>query len=412
MWSKMTEEVIEATYETPLLAHACLEPTNATALYKDGNLTLWGASQAPWTMRLAGRRGAKRGRAKISGKMTPIVMPAGGSFGLKGEWEVFQEATELAIQVPGKPVKVIWSREEDIRHDVYRSDAISKFRAYLDEQNLPKAWHHRIVGQSLLNAITKRLISVSLDVGRLFDYRFIVEGADHSSYAIPNQRVEVIEYKTHVPIGFWRSNGHGNNAFFTESFLDECAHEAGTDPLEYRRRLLQHNPRYLRILDLLESKSQWHRPLASGRGRGIAIHASYGSIVGQVAEVTVDASNRVSVDRVVCAVDCGKTVNPDTVIAQMEGGIIFALSAILFGEITIEGGKAKQSGYSDYEMVRMSHTPRIETHIVESDEDPGGVGEPVVPATFGAIPNAVTAASGTRIRSLPITKHGFQCKSR
>jgi isoquinoline 1-oxidoreductase beta subunit len=280
----------------------------------------------------------------------------------------------------------------------------------LGRDGLPEAWHYRVVAQPLISSLMKRGFSVSLDFDRFTKYRFLVEGADDLPYGIPNQQIEVVPFRSQIPIGFWRSNGHGFNAFFKEGFLDECALSVKADPLQYRRDLLRGNPRWLRILDTLEQHAQWGRPLRAGQGRGIALHRSYGTLVGQVAEATFDPSGGLSVDRVVCVVDCGMVVHPDTVRAQMEGAIIFALSAVLYGEITIERGDVVQSNFHDYPMVRLRQSPEIDTVIVPSDSAPTGAGEPAVPAAFGAISNAISAAWGKRVRSLPVTKLGLSAR--
>ncbi len=398
--------VVEATYEVPLLAHACMEPMNCTALFENGAAEIWIGSQTP----LAGRWGAPQGAALVGAEVTEPVTThitlTGGGFGRRSDADVARQAVALAASIPGRPVKLIWSREEDVQHDMYRPHAVSRFRAALNSDGTPEAWDNRVVSQSLMNSFGER--NLPWGGGNPDKDHFSVEGAVDIPYAIAPMRVDLVDYPTPVPIGFWRSVGHSSNAFFVESFLDECAHAAGIDPLLYRRALLADRPRHREVLDMLAERSQWGQPLEPGRGRGVALHASFRSIVGQVVEVTVAEDGALSVDRVVCVVDCGTVINPDTVKAQMEGSILFGLTAALFGEITIEDGRVAQSNFYDYDMLRMAEAPAIETHIVPSTEPPGGVGEPGLPPALPALTNAIFAATGERIRALPVTKSSLR----
>jgi isoquinoline 1-oxidoreductase beta subunit len=271
-----------------------------------------------------------------------------------------------------------------------------RLMAGLDDKGNLIAWWHTIVGQSITTgtAFEGMLVKNGIDGTS-------VEGARDIPYAIPNLLVDLHSPRLGVPVQWWRSVGHSHNAFVVESFLDEVAHSAGKDPIEFRRALLADKPRHLGVLELAAAKAGWGTPLPAGRGRGIAVHESYGSFVAHVAEVSVDPKGKVLVHRVVCAVDCGKYVNPDTIVAQMESGIIFGLSAALYGEITLKNGRVEQSNFHDYPVLRISETPGMEVHIVQNREKPGGIGEPGVPTVAPAVANAVFAATGIRVRSLP-----------
>ncbi|GAC1459831.1 MAG: hypothetical protein PVSMB10_17430 [Pseudarthrobacter sp.] len=270
--------------------------------------------------------------------------------------------------------------------------------ACLDEKGMPLAWHHRIVGQSIIagTPFESAMVKDGIDDTS-------VEGAANTPYAIPNLQVELHSPKNSVPVLWWRSVGHSHTAFVMESFLDELAHAAGQDPYQYRRQLLAKHPRTLKVLETAAKKAGWGKPLPTGHGRGIAVHESFGSFIAQVAEVSLDDKGNIKVHRVVCAVDCGRIVNPDTIKAQMESGITFGLSAALYGAITLKNGRVEQGNFNDYSLVRMPVMPQVEVHIIESGEPPGGVGEPGVPPIAPAVANALFAACGARVRSLPMT---------
>ncbi len=397
---------VEATYETPFLAHACMEPMNCTALFEDGRAEIWMSTQSPLTGRWGAQRGAELVGQEVTEPVTTHVTLTGGGFGRRADLDLAKQAMALAASVPGRPVKLVWSREEDIQHDMYRPPAVARFRAALGPDGAPTVWDNRIVTQSIAQSFGER--NLPWGGGNPAKDHLSIEGAADLAYAVPKARVDLVDHPTPVPVGFWRSVGHSNNAFFVESFLDECAHAAGADPVDYRRRLLSGRPRHRAVLDLLAEKSGWGRPMAPGRGRGVALHESFRSIVGQVVEVSVADDGTLAIDRVVCVVDCGTVINPDTVKAQMEGAILFGLTAALFGEITIEDGRVAQSNFYDYEMIRMAQTPQFETHIVPSAEPPGGVGEPGLPPSMPALTNAIFAATGERIRSLPVTKSALR----
>ncbi|TNE63696.1 MAG: xanthine dehydrogenase family protein molybdopterin-binding subunit [Alphaproteobacteria bacterium] len=391
-------ETVEARYATPYLAHACMETMNCTAVVQDGAAELWMPSQTPLAMKWAA------GDLDLPNGIIFNTTLAGGAFGRRSEKDVAVHALRMAAAVPGRPVKAIWPREEDIRHDVYRPAARARIRAAVGADGMPTGFDFRIAVQSPMEGFTRRNAPFTQngdgDAG-------VVEGAVHHPYALGARRVENATVRLPVPVGFWRSVGHSNNGFFVESFIDELAHRAGQDPMAYRRALLAHDPRLAAIMDTLADLSAWHTPPAEGIVRGVAFHPSFLSYVAQVAEVRVNADKSLKVERVYCVVDCGQTVNPDTVKAQMEGGIIFGLSALMHGEINIEAGAVVQSNFPDYDMVRMADAPDIIVHVMENSEAPGGVGEPGVPPVFAAVTNAIFAANGERIRSLPIRNHGY-----
>ncbi len=390
-------KAVTADYFTPYLAHAAMEPINCTAVVRAGKTCeVWVGNQAPTLVRMF----AAKASGLDSENVTVHTPYLGGGFGRRAEMDVVMQTVLLAKQIPDTPVQLIWSREEDIQHDVYRPMAASRFSAALDNSGNIVGWHNRIVGQSCTAGITARVMPAA--ASDLMKDKTTSEGAFDLPYAMANRRVEHVLTHEPVPVGFWRSVGHSYNAFFAESFLDECAHAAGRDPYAYRLAMLKHAPRIAKVLEVAAQKAGWDTPLPNGHGRGIALAESFHTIVAQVAEVEM-AGNSPKVRRIVCAVDCGFAVNPDTVVAQMESAIVFGLSAALHGEITLKNGRVEQSNFYNYDMVRLADTPVIEVHIVNSGiEHLGGIGEPGTPPVAPAVCNAIFAASGTRIRSLPI----------
>ena len=376
-------KVVDAEYRVPFLAHAPMEPLNATAWLHDGKLDLWTGNQNPLGFRAAAAAAAGIAADKVT------VHPAylGGGFGRKFITDYAEQAVLIAKQIDA-PVKLIWSREEDIRQDRYRPAVTSRFKAGLDASGKPVAWRNGYVEKH--------------------------EPADAPliPYAIANQSIRSVASPTHVPFGPWRSVDHSQHGFFTESFVDELAHAAGKDPYQFRRELLVGEPRLLKVLDTVAEKAGWSNPLPKGWGRGIALQRSFGSIVAQVVEVQVAADGKVRAHRVVCVVDCGFAINPNGLIAQMESGAIYGLTAALYGEITIDKGAVVQSNFHDYQMVRMDDAPLLETYIVNSDQALGGAGEPGTPAIAPALANAIFAATGTRIRELPVKNYDLKIKLR
>jgi isoquinoline 1-oxidoreductase beta subunit len=384
-------KVVEAVYQVPFLEHACMEPMNATAHVMPNSVTLWAPTQNPG--------GHQALAAKLAGvpveRVEVVTTLLGGGFGRRGEPDFVTDAVETSKAV-GAPVKVIWTREDDIQHGFYRPATYNVFRAALDANGQPVAWWNRIVGPGIL--IQKgRAPKGTLDPAA-------VEGARNHPYDIANIRVEWVEKDFGVPVGFWRSVGSSQNAFITESFVDELAHAAGKDPYEYRRALLGKAPRHLAVLDAAAKGAGWGTPLPAGRARGIAVAFSYGSYAAHVAEVSVAPDGGVRVHRFVCAIDCGIAVNPDQVRSQMEGGAIYALTAALYGKITLDKGRVQQSNFHDYPMLRIGEAPTVETIIVDSGQAPGGLGEPGVPPVAPAVTNAIFVLTGKRIRTLPIDK--------
>ena len=393
--------VVEADYDVPYVTHACMESMNATAVLRDGGRAeVWAPVQNRLTMRSGVSRGM--GWAGVSpNDVTLHVTMCGGAFGRRSDMDVVAEAACLAAHYPGRPVKVLWSREEDISRGLYRSQAAARLRAALGTDGLPVAYDALVATQSILNAMGGRNLPVTPGADGDF---LSVEGLDKRHYEIPNRRMRSEHVPSHVPIHFWRSNGFSFNTFFTESFVDECAAAAGVDPLDYRRAMLRDSPRHMAVLDRVAAMSGWGEPLPPGRGRGVAIEECYRSVVAQVAEVTVAPDGEIRVDRVHCAIDAGLVLNPDSVVAQMEGGIVWGITAALMNRITLEGGAVVKSNFYDFFVQRMANAPEVRVEIVASDEPPCGVGEPGVVPAAAAVANAIYAATGRRLRSLPLAE--------
>jgi isoquinoline 1-oxidoreductase beta subunit len=388
---------IAADYFVPYLAHATLEPLNCTAVVRQaGTCEVWVGNQAPTFVKWFAARAAGIDSDNVT-VHTPYL---GGGFGRRFEVDVVMQAVMVAKRLPDTPVQLIWSREEDMTHDVYRPMAASRFRAALDANGNVTSWHNRVVGQSCTGNLTERLLPAA--ASDMMKDKTTVEGAFDLPYALPNHVVEHVLTHEPVPVGYWRSVGHSYNAFFTESFIDECAVAAGEDPVAFRLALLKDAPRFRKVLETVAAKAGWDTPPAAGVARGVAIAESFHSIVAEVAEVELkDGAPRVR--RVVCAVDCGFAVNPDIVAAQMESAIIFGLTAALHGEITVKAGRVEQTNFPDYDMVRLASSPEIEVHIVDSGlEHLGGIGEPGTPPIAPAVCNALFKLTGKRIRALPI----------
>jgi isoquinoline 1-oxidoreductase beta subunit len=291
-------------------------------------------------------------------------------------------------------VQVVWSREEDLQHDFYRPMEVSRMAGGLDEKGMPVAWQQHVATSSIFARVFPPIVWLKGDPA-------IAEGAADLAYAIPNHAMASSTQPSLVPVGYWRSVGNSQNAFFKECFLDEIAAAGGIDPVELRRRLLRDQPRMLAVLERVAKEGDWGKPLPPGQGRGVALHPSAGSIVAEIAEVAVDGG-RISVKRVVAAMDCGLVIAPDSVETQVQGSIVYGLTAALFGKITVEKGRVVQSNFPDYDMVRMAQMPKVEVHIIASTADPGGVGQPPTAPIAPAIANAVFAATGKRVRSLPL----------
>jgi isoquinoline 1-oxidoreductase beta subunit len=390
--------VVEARYDVPFVTHACMEPMVATAIIRhDGIAEAWVSSQSSMAVRQGVARGSGWAGVEPEAIICHVTMN-GGAFGRRSDQDVVAQAAFLAARHRGRPVKLMWSREEDIGRGLYRSHAAASLRAAMGPDGMPIAYDALVAAQSVVNSIAGRNLPFTPSP----DGDFItVEGLDKPYYSIAGKRVRSQHVASHVPVHFWRSNGFSFNTFFTESFIDECALSANADPLDYRRKLLRSSPRHHAVLDRVAEMASWDSPLAPGRGRGIAIEECYRSVVAQVVEVTVGADREITVDRVFCAVDVGLVINPDAVRAQMEGGIVFGLTTALMSKINFEGGAVVENNFHDFPMLRIADVPAITVQIVESDLPPGGAGEPGVVPVAAALGNAIYAATGTRIRSLP-----------
>jgi isoquinoline 1-oxidoreductase beta subunit len=401
---------VEAVYEVPFLAHATMEPVNCTVHVRPDGCDIWVGTQVPTF--------AQTAAAKVTGlppeKVEVHNHVLGGGFGRRLEVDFIVRAVEIAKQL-ASPVKVVWTREEDIQHDMYRPYYYDRIAAGLDERGKPIAWTHRITGSSIIARVTSELFPKTLRVMRAAGLHNLVamvrgldtdavEGAAEPPYALDNIKVDYVRQEPPgIPTAFWRGVGTTHSIFVVESFIDELAMAAKQDPFEYRRALLDKSPRAKAVLELAAERAGWGRPLPPRSGRGISLLHAFGeTYIAQVAEVSVSNEGDVRVQRVVCAVDCGTIVNPDTVKAQMESGIIFGITAALFGEITIKDGRVEQSNFDDYRMLRIHEAPLIDVHLVKSTEAPGGVGEPGTSAVMPAVANAIFAATGKRIRKLPI----------
>lgn len=385
---------LSARYRVPYLPHLCMEPMNCTARVTGDACEVWVGNQAPSLVRSTASQ-----LTGLPAERVQVHIPyLGGGFGRRAEMDVVREAVLLARTMPGQAVQLIWSRGEDVRHDYYRPAVACSLEAGLDDVGAPLAWRQRLCGPSVATAYMRRHFP---SVPQLLPDPTDVEGALHMPYAVEAFRLEHVELDPGVPVGFWRSVGHSQNAFFIESFIDELAAHARRDPVEYRRALLAGEPRHLRVLEACTEAAGWGSPLSPGRGRGVALHASYGSVVGQVAELRMTAAGPV-VERLVCAIDCGTVVNPDIVRAQMEGAMVFGLNAALQGGITLQGGAVVESNFHDCPLLGLGRTPTMEVLVLASADPPGGVGEPGVPPVAPAVANALFAATGERRRELPL----------
>jgi isoquinoline 1-oxidoreductase subunit beta len=385
---KRAARTIAAEYRVPFLAHATMEPMNATVQFRDGAATVWAATQAPGL--------AREAVAKVLGisasKVNLRVPFLGGGFGRRYLTDCLQQAAALARQTAGAPLQLIWSREQDVTHDYYRPAYLARCEAGLDAAGSLIAWKMTSAGSSLGAPAFADMAS---------------DGAANTAYQFPHARIAHQSVETPVTMGIWRSVSHSQNAFFVESFIDEAAAAAGQDAIAYRERLLAGNARHLRVLQRLRELSGWSTtpqatPAGERRALGVALHSCFGSIVGQVAQVSVSASRQIRVHRVDCVIDCGIAVNPNLIRQQIEGGVVYGLSAALYGEITLQDGQVQQSNFHDYPLLRMHECPEIRTEIIAAGERCGGVGETGTPPIAPAVANALFALSGQRLRSLPL----------
>jgi isoquinoline 1-oxidoreductase subunit beta len=384
----------EAHYEVPFLAHATMEPMNCTVHLTPGACELWLGTQIMTRVQAAAAATAGLPLDKVTVHNQII----GGGFGRRLEPDMAIKAIRVAQQVDG-PVKVVWTREEDIQHDLYRPIYYDRLTATLKDGKID-GWHHRITGSS----VVARWLPPAFKANHNIDFD-TVDSAVDVPYAIPNLRVEVVrDEPPAVPTGFWRGVGPNNNVFAIESFIDELARKAGKDPVEFRRSLLTKTPRLLAALDLAAEKAGWGTPLPQRHGRGISVQVSFASFIATVAHVEVSDQGDVRLHRLTTAVDTGIAVNPDTIVAQLQGGMIFGSTAALYGEITVANGRVKQSNFHDYRMLRIDQAPAIDVHLIKSGEAPGGIGETGATTAPPAIRNAIYAATGIPLRRLPIDR--------
>ena len=382
---------VEATYLVPFLAHATMEPMNCTVHVHRDACEVWVGTQA--------MARAQAAAAKVTGlPLDKIVVHnhlLGGGFGRRLEIDGVTRATQIAMQVDG-PVKVVWTREEDIQHGMYRPCFFDRFSASLDEKGMPVAWSHRFAGSSVMARWAPPFFNNGLDPDT-------TEGAIDLVYALPNMHVEYVRVEPPgIPTTFWRSVGPSHNVFVVESFMDELAAAAKQDPVAYRRALLDKSPRAKAVLDLAAQKAGWGQPLPKGVGRGVSLQFAFASYLSHVAEVEVSKDGSVRVRRVTSAIDCGTVVNPDTVRAQIQSAVMFGVTAALYGEITLKDGRVEQTNFDTYQILRMNEAPTVEVHIVQSSELPGGIGETGTSAIMPAVANAIFAATGKRLRKLPV----------
>lgn len=404
---------IEAEYTAGFFHHSPMEPQNCTALFVDGQLKLWAPTQTADIARAVASHFTGVPQEHITVESTFL----GGGFGRRGYVDFAGEAAAVAVQQPGVPVKLMWSREDDMQHDYYRPPSLHKLRAALDSNGVVVGWQHDFASNSVLTGFGVDLMHAMLPtwvpeklargMGRgLMDFvpPYDVSMAEGTKipYAIANRRVGLVHHDVGVPTGFWRSVSHSFTAFAVEGFIDEVAHAAKKDPVKFRREYLKDSPRHLAALNLAVEKSNWNvMPRIAGFGRGIAVHESFGSVVAMVADVLVSGGQYV-VQRIVIAVECGQVINPDQVIAQMEGGAIYGLTAVLKNGVEIRDGACAQSNFHDLPVLRINESPKIAAYIVPSTDKPGGIGEVAVPPVAPAVANALFAATGKRLRDLPL----------
>jgi len=384
---------LKAVYELPFLAHATMEPMNTTVHVRPDACEVWVGTQAPGA--------AQQAVAKTLGvPLNKVILHnhvIGGGFGRRLTPQSITQAVQFARQVP-YPLKVIQTREQDIRHDLFRPAYHDQIAAGLNADGTIAVLTDRIAGGSVL----KDYLPTGLAAGQLDSDA--IEGADQTPYAIPNVRVDWVRHNPPVKVNWWRGVGPTHNVFVVESFIDECAHQAGRDPVDYRRAMLKENPRSRNVLNIAADKAGWGKPLPPRHGRGVSLHDSFGSHIALVCEVEVTPAGEVLLRRLTSAVDCGQTVNPNSVVAQVEGGVLFGMSAALFNGITLSKGRVEQGNFNDYRQLRINETPPFEVHVVRSVEDPGGMGETGTVSAAPALGNAIFAATGVRLRRLPIDR--------
>ncbi|HEX6703289.1 MAG TPA: molybdopterin cofactor-binding domain-containing protein [Albitalea sp.] len=387
---------IEAVYRAPYLAHATMEPINCTAQVRDGRVTVWAPTQVPGLARAMAARVAGVPEDAVTLHVTYL----GGGFGRRLEVDFVGQAVRVAMETAGRPVQLLWPREEDFGHDFYRPAGVALMQAGIDERGQVTALAITSAGDAITPRWMERTLPALAGPVDTPD-RTAADGLFDLPYAIEHERMSHVATRSGVPVGYWRSVGHSHNAFFSEGFVDELAHELKQDPLAFRLALLKDAPRHAAVLRLVAEKSGWGKPLPAGRARGVALQESFNSIVAEVVELSL-VDGRPRVHRVVCAADIGTVVNPGIVAQQMESAVIFGLSAALYGRIDIEGGVVRQTNFPAHPVVRLADAPLIETHLVPSTRAPGGVGEPGTPPLAPALVNAMFALTGKRVRELPL----------
>jgi isoquinoline 1-oxidoreductase beta subunit len=389
----------DAEYELPFLAHATMEPQNCTVRLTPDACEIWTGTQVLTRVQSTAAQVAGLSIDKVIAHNHLI----GGGFGRRLEPDMVASAVRIAQHVDG-PVKVVWTREEDIQHDIYRPVYRDTISASLQNGKIV-AWKYRISGSGVIARWLPAAFQNGIDIDA-------VDSAVDMPYDIPNRTVEYVRAEPPaVPTGFWRGVGPNNNVFATECFMDELARKANKDPIDFRRGMLSNNPRFLAALDLVAEKSDWGKPLPPRAGRGVCVQPSFGSFIATVVEAEVDDHGGVRLRRVTSAVDTGIAVNPDTIVAQLQGGLIFGLTAALYGEINIDKGRVRQSNFNDYRMLRIDEVPNIEVHVIKSGEDPGGIGETGCTAGPPALRNAIYAATGVALRRLPIDRAAIAVKA-
>ena len=394
-----TARTHEAVYRAPYLAHAAMEPINCTAQVKDGRVTVWAPTQVPGFARALAARAAGVPESAVTVNVTLL----GGGFGRRLDVDFVAQAVTVAQEAGGRPVQLVWSREEDTTHDFYRPAGVAVLKATLDAQGQLQSLRFTSAGDAITPRWLERGLPLLAGPVDMPD-KTTMEGLFDLPYDVPHQRMAHVTTKSGVPIGYWRSVGHSHNAFFSEGFIDELAREAKQDPVAFRLSLLKDMPRHAAVLRLAAEKAGWNAPLPRGRARGVALHESFGSIVAEVLEISLDEGARQPrVHRVVCAIDCGTVVNPNIVAQQMESGVIFGLTAALHGRIDIAGSVVQQTNFPSYPLLALKDTPIIETHIVPSTHAPTGAGEPATPPVAPALANALFALTGKRLRELPLS---------
>lgn len=391
-------KVIEAEYYTPYLAHVTMEPMGCTALVKEGRVDIWTSTQNAEASHAAAAATAGVPLENVYVHRTQL----GGGFGRRGGAQDFvRQGVQIAKGMEGTPVKTLWTREEDMQHDFYRPVSLVRFRAALGQDGNPVAWYSRVSAPSIIATLLKLPLKEGIDP------QAVAAIADQP-YEIPNVRMEYAQRNPHVPVGFWRTVGHSQNPFMRESFIDELAHAAGKDPYEYRRSLLRESSRERKILEATAKAAGWGKPLPEGVHRGIAVTEAYGSYTSAVCELSVNDKQQVSIKRLVLGVDSGHVVNPDNVLAQMQGSSVFMLTAMFWGEITIKDGRVEQSNFDNHRMMRLAEMPKVELVLAPTGGFWGGIGEPGQASIAPAVCNALFAATGKRIRALPLKNEGYE----